>query len=250
VAAGGVLGFPVFSALALAHVPASRGAVIVGLLPAATAGYATVRGGERPSPAFWAAALAGLGAVLVFAATTGAGLAPEPADLLLLAAVASAAAAYGEGAGLAHRLGGWQVIAWALVVSLPVTVPVTAAAVVLHGPVGEVTGGAAAGFAYVAVVSAFLGFLPWYAGLARGGVAHVSQVQLAQPLLSLVWAWALLGEHITVPTVVAAVAVLACVLAGRRATVARAAPPGDRPEPGVRVDEGGRPEPGVAVGVS
>jgi drug/metabolite transporter (DMT)-like permease len=167
-----------------------------------------------------------LAAVLAFAATTGAGLAPEPADLLLLAAVGSAAAAYGEGARLAHRLGGWQVIAWALVVALPVTVPVTALAVTLHGRPDHVTGGAVAGFAYVAVVSAFLGFLPWYAGLARGGVAHVSQVQLAQPLLTLTWSSVLLGERITGATVLAAVAVLACVFVGRRAVVARADEPG------------------------
>ena len=230
VAAGAVLGFSVFSALAMGHVPASRGAVVVGLLPAATAGYATVRGGERPSPAFWAAAAAGLVAVLTFVATTGAGLRPEAGDVLLLGAVASAAAAYGEGGRLARRLGGWQTICWALLVAVPVTVPGTLVAVLLHGEV-DATPTSLLGFAYLSVVSMFLGFFAWYAGLARGGVASVSQVQLAQPVLTLLWSWALLDERVTPVTLVAAAAVLACVALARRTAVTPAPPALPVPSP-------------------
>jgi drug/metabolite transporter (DMT)-like permease len=224
VAAGGVLGFPVFSALAMGHVPATRGAVVIGLLPAATAVYATVRGGERPSPAFWAAAGAGLVAVLAFVATTGAGLRPQAGDVLLLGAVASAATAYGEGGRLARRLGGWQTICWALLVALPVTVPGALVAVVAHGTV-DPTPTSVLAFAYVAAVSMLLGFFAWYAGLARGGVASVSQVQLAQPVLTLVWSWAFLGERVTTATLVAAAAVLACVALTRRTAVTAAPTP-------------------------
>jgi drug/metabolite transporter (DMT)-like permease len=224
VAAGGVLGFSTFSALAMGHVPASRGAVVVGLLPAATAVYATVRGGERPSPAFWAAAAAGLVAVLTFVATTGTALRPEAGDLLLLGAVASAAAAYGEGGRLARRLGGWQTICWALLVALPVTVPGALIAVLAHGAV-DPTPTSVLGFAYVSLVSMFLGFFAWYAGLARGGVASVSQVQLAQPVLTLLWSWAFLDERVTPATLAAATAVLTCVALARRTAVTPAPAP-------------------------
>jgi drug/metabolite transporter (DMT)-like permease len=200
VALGVVVGFPLLSALALRHLTAAHGAVIVGLLPAATAAMAVIRAGERPSPAFWAASGAGLVAVLAFAATQGAGL-PQAADLLVLAAVAVAAVGYTEGATLAREMGGWRVISWALVLSLPVVAPAAYA--------GAAGGGLHAGtdawlgFAYVAVVSQFLAFFAWYAGLARGGVARIGQVQLAQPLLTLVWSAALIGEHVGVATVVA-----------------------------------------------
>ena len=122
VALGVVIGFPLFTALALRELSSAHGAVIVGLLPAATAGMAVVRAGERPSRGFWLASGAGLVAVLGFAATQGAGL-PQPADGLVLAAVALGALGYAEGGALARELGGWQTICWALVISMPVVAP-------------------------------------------------------------------------------------------------------------------------------
>jgi drug/metabolite transporter (DMT)-like permease len=216
VAVGVVVGFPLLSALALRHLTSAHSAVIVGLLPAATAVMAVARAGERPSPGFWAASGAGLVAVLAFAATQGAGL-PRPADLLVLAAVALAALGYTEGAALAREIGGWRVISWALVLALPVVAPAAA--------LGAARGGLHAdadawlGFAYVALVSQFLAFFAWYGGLARGGVARIGQVQLAQPVLTLVWSAALIGEHVGLSTVVAAMAVLASVAATQRARV-------------------------------
>jgi drug/metabolite transporter (DMT)-like permease len=221
VSLGVVFGFPLFTALALHSLSSAHGAVIVGLLPAATAVAAVLFAGERPTPAFWAASGAGLVAVLVFAGAQGAGL-PSAADGLVLIAVAFGALGYAEGGALSRELGGWQTICWALVLSLPITIPVTLVA----AAVGDLSGGAGAweGFAYVSLVSMFLGFFAWYAGLARGGIARIGQVQLAQPVLTLVWAAALLGEHVTPGMVAAALAVLACVVATQRTRVA-AAPP-------------------------
>ncbi len=217
VASGVVVGFPMFSALALVAVPANHGAVIVGLLPAATAVMAVLRSGERPSFGFWMACLGGVAAVLAFAAMQGAGR-PQPADGLILVAVLLGALGYAEGGALARRLGGWQVICWALVLALPVLVPVVALraarfGIVLHGGVGWA---AWAGFGYVSVVSMFLGFFAWYRGLALGGIARVGQVQLLQPLLTLGWSALLLGESVTPATVAAAAAVLGAVAAGQR----------------------------------
>ncbi len=212
VGAGVVIGFPICTSVALKHLSSAHASVIVGMLPAATAALAVVRARERPPRAFWAAAGAGLVAVLAFAATQGAhGIAA--ADLLVLAAVALAGLGYAEGAVLSRRYGGWQVICWALVLTAPVlVVPVGVAA--SHGV--HAGAGAWLGFAYVAAVSMFLGFFAWYRGLALGGIARIGQLQLAQPVLTLVWSALILGERVTAAMTIAALAVLACVLATQR----------------------------------
>ncbi|WP_245971761.1 DMT family transporter [Solirubrobacter pauli] len=224
VALGVVIGFPLFSTLALRHLEAAHASVIVGLLPAATAVFAVLRAGERPSRAFWVAAAAGLVAVLVFAATQGVnGL--QPADLLVLAAVASAGLGYAEGGVLARRYGGWQVICWALVFTAPFLVLPTALSA---DGLGHVSVTVWLCFAYVSAVSMFLGFFAWYHGLALGGVAKIGQTQLAQPVLTLAWSALLLGEHITPGMVVAALAIVACVLATQRTRATAAPRPGTR----------------------
>ncbi|MFV1990970.1 MAG: DMT family transporter [Acidimicrobiales bacterium] len=218
VAGGVVLGFPLFTALALQYVPASRGAIVVGVLPAATAAVAAIRHGERPSLRFWLAAVAGLATVVVFAVLTGSGGRPEPADGLLLLAVASAAVGYAEGGVVSSQIGGWQTISWALVFALPVTLPVTIAALAVTD-IAEITTKAVLGFGYVAVFSMFLGFFAWYAGMGRAGVARVSQIQLAQPVLTLVWASVLLDESVTFGAILAATGVLLSIVATRRAPI-------------------------------
>jgi drug/metabolite transporter (DMT)-like permease len=218
VASGVVFGWPLFTAIALQDLTSAHSAVIVGLLPAATAVAAVLRAGEHPSRGFWLASLAGLLAVLAFAASQGAGLL-STGDLLILVAVALGAIGYAEGGALARELGGWRVICWAVVLSAPLTVPIGVIAAL--GSDLHADGDAWLGFAYVAAVSALLGFFPWYAGLARGGVAKIGQVQLVQPLLTLAWSAVLLGEHVGPETLVASAAVLASVVATQRTRVAR-----------------------------
>lgn len=211
VALGVVVGFPLLTSLALQTRPAGQAAVTIAVLPAATAVMAVLRAGERPSLAFWIASAAGMVIALAFAVTRGAaGLAP--ADLQLAGAVVLCALGYAEGAVLSRELGGAQVICWALVATLPLSVVVAAVSL----PTGQVGADAWACFAYVSVVSMFLGFFAWYAGLARGGVARVGQLQLAQPVLSMGWAALILGEAIGAAELVTAVLVLACVVATQR----------------------------------
>lgn len=226
VAMGVVVGFPLLTALALEFVPASRGAIIVGVLPATTAAVAALRHGERPSARFWLAAAGGLITVVIFAWATGSQGRPEPADGLLLLAVVAAAVGYAEGSAVSKDLGGWQTISWALVYSLPVTIPVATVAFVARVP-SELTGRAVVGLLYVSIFSMFLGFFAWYAGLNAGGVARVSQLQLLQPILTLGWAALFLGENITLGAVAAALGVLAFVVAARRAPIHR--PPDEHP---------------------
>jgi drug/metabolite transporter (DMT)-like permease len=214
VAGGVVVGFPLATSLALEAQTAAHGAVVVAILPAATAVAAVARAGERPSARFWLASGAGLAAVLAFVVAQGlAG--PQAGDLLLLAAVGACAVGYAEGGALARSLGGAVTICWALVLALPLSVAVAAAAALATGLDAGATSWL--GLAYVSLVSMFLGFFAWYAGLARGGVARIGQIQLAQPVLTLVWSALLVGEHVGPWTAITALAVLACVAATQRA---------------------------------
>jgi drug/metabolite transporter (DMT)-like permease len=214
VALGCGIGFGVLSALALGHTSSSHAAVVVGLLPAATAAVAVVRVGDRPRPLFWAASLVGTSAVTGYALSRGAG-GLHAADLLLLASVAVAAVGYAEGGRLTRALPGWQVIAWGLVLALPISLPLTVAAL-LNGGATDPGADAVAGFAYVGTISTFVGFFAWYRGLAEAGVARASQIQLAQPLLTIAWSIPLLGEHIDALGLLTAVVVAGCVLVTQR----------------------------------
>ncbi|QSQ22061.1 DMT family transporter [Pyxidicoccus parkwayensis] len=220
VAGGVVVGFPLLSAVAMRSMPASHGAVLVGLLPAATAVAAVFRARERPSVTFWLVSAAGLAAVLAFAAAQGAGK-PTAGDALMLLAIAAAAVGYAEGGALARELGGWRVLCWALVMSVPVLLPILVFNLDASGLPSHVSLRAWAGFAYVSGVSMFLGFFAWYRGLALGGVARVSQIQLLQPLLTLGWSVLLLGETVERGTLGAALLVVACVLGSVRSRVQR-----------------------------
>ena len=219
---GVAFGFPRCTAVALASVPSTHATVIIGLVPAATAIYAVVRNGERPSIGFWLAALTGALAVALFGVSQGS-FHVAAADLWLLAAVGFAALGYAEGARLSSSLGGWRVISWALVLGLPFS----AAGLLWSWPSPEIHPGARAliGFAYISLISMYLAFFAWYRGLSTGSIAQASQIQLAQPVLSLGWAVVLLGEEVGVTTLAASLAVLGCAAWARSARV-RARPVG------------------------
>ncbi|MEZ5840268.1 MAG: DMT family transporter [Hyphomicrobiales bacterium] len=211
IALGVVVGFPLFTALALTRVTAAHSTVFLGLLPLATAVFGVVRGGERPRPLFWLFATIGSGLVAGFAMT--AGVAADPVgDILLLVAIVVCGFGYAEGAKQTRRLGGWQVICWALVVSLPVMAPLALVTVPAAPQAVGLT--AWAGLGYVSLFSMLIGFIFWYRGLAAGGIAAVGQLQLLQPLLGLGLAAALLGEHVSPAMLVVTSGVL-CVAGAR-----------------------------------
>ncbi len=214
-ALGTVVGFPLFLALALRQVDAMHAAVVTGVLPLGTAVVAALVLRQRPSLGFWLCAVLGCGLVLGFAAWQGGGRL-SAADGLLLLAVLSTAIAYVAGAQAAVVMPAQQVICWVLVGSLPFTVP----AALWLWPVVPVRASAWGGFAYVSVFSMWLGFFAWYRGLALGGVVRVSQVQLLQPFLALLFAVPVLGEQLEPLTVFFALAVIAVVFIGKRMPVA------------------------------
>lgn len=210
VVAGGVVGgFPLLTSYALTEVPAAHGAVVIALLPAATAVIAVLRTRERPVPAFWVFSACGAAAAVAFAVLQGGGLTHvQRADVLLLVGVVVCAIGYAEGALLARELGAWQTISWALVVALPVMLLLTAVSIAQEPPAGSAVDWTC--FAYLSSMSMYLGFFAWYRGLAIGPMAQVSQVQLVQPVLSIAWAGLLLSEDITLATFAGGLAVIAC----------------------------------------
>ncbi|OWL99538.1 EamA family transporter [Mycolicibacterium peregrinum] len=209
VAAGVVAGFPLLTSYALTVVPASHGAIVVALLPAATAVCAVLRGHERPPVTFWVLAAAGALAAVVFAMVHGAGLGHLSwPDLLLFGAVLAAAIGYAEGGLLARELGAWQTVSWALVVAAPVMLALTTLAVVQQPP--HATPVQWTAFGYLAAVSMYLGFFAWYRGLAIGPMTQVSQVQLIQPVLTIGWAALLLHERLTWSTALGGAVVIGC----------------------------------------
>ncbi|MFI2212785.1 DMT family transporter [Streptomyces sp. NPDC020141] len=214
VGAGVVVGFPLLTTLALETSTSAHAAVVVGLLPLTTAVLAALRTGRRPSRAFWLAAVAGAAVVIVFTvAESGGSL--RRGDLYLLGALLVCAAGYTEGGRLAREMPGWQVIGWALLLCLPLALAGTAAALSVE-PV-ELTARGVTGLVWVAAGSTFFGLYVWYRGMAEIGIPRASQLQLAQPLLTLVWSVALLGERLSPAAPLAAAGVLVCIAVTQRA---------------------------------
>lgn len=213
VALGVVVGFPLLTALALRHMNSAHSIVFIGLLPLATAIFAVLRAGERPKPAFWLFSGLGSATVAGFALTLGAEMSVT-GDLLMLAAIVVCGLGYAEGARLSRRLGGWQVISWALLLSLP---PMAALAVLtLPSDWSGIAGPSWFGLAYVSVFSMLIGFVFWYRGLALGGIAAVGQLQLLQPFFGLLLAAGLLGETVSAMMVATTLLVVLCVAGARK----------------------------------
>jgi drug/metabolite transporter (DMT)-like permease len=213
VALGVVVGFPLLTALALQYVTSAHSIVFLGLLPLATAAFAVLRGGERPRAAFWLFSMLGSALVIGYAVVQGVRASPE-GDMLMLLAIVVCGLGYAEGAKLSKALGGWQVISWALVISLPVMTIL--AWFYLPETFSSISIPAWVSLGYVSLFSMLIGFVFWYRGLAQGGIAAVGQLQLLQPFFGLMLAATLLHEQVSVGMIGVTVAVILCVVGARR----------------------------------
>jgi drug/metabolite transporter (DMT)-like permease len=213
VALGVVAGFPLLTALALQHITAAHSIVFIGLLPLSTAIFGVLRGGERPKPAFWLLSILGAATVAGFAWLRSGG-GSIVGNLLMVAAIVLCGLGYAEGAALSRRLGGWQVISWALLLSLPMM----AVMALFTRPVSWSGVGAPAwiGLTYVSIFSMLVGFVFWYRGLALGGIAGVGQLQLLQPFFGLTLAALLLHEPVAWTMIASTIVVVLCVAGAKR----------------------------------
>jgi drug/metabolite transporter (DMT)-like permease len=215
-----IIGFPLLMTIAMQYAPASHAAVVLAVLPLLTAMAGVVVARERPSPGFWACGIAGTAVVVVYAVLSGGGSGDlHWADLLLAAAALCASTAYALGGEMSHRIGGWEVISWALVVSAPVMLVLF---FLLAPPVNWAASLSAwVSFLYVAIFSQFLGFFAWNKGMSLGGIAKIGQMQLLQPFVTLVAAYFLLGESIGWMEFVFSAVVVGLVALGWRMRVVR-----------------------------
>lgn len=213
VALGVVIGFPLLTAIALQHVTSAHSIVFLGLLPMATAIFGVIRGGERPRLAFWIFSVTGSLLVMGFALSQG-GAVSATGDLLMLASVVVCGLGYAEGARLSRELGGWQVICWALIISLPLMLIATIETM----PNGLVLISLQAWLAlgYVSLFSMLIGFIFWYRGLATGGIAAVGQLQLLQPFFGLGLSATLLSETVSPLMIGITLGVILCVIGSRK----------------------------------
>ncbi|MCL8537916.1 DMT family transporter [Chryseobacterium gallinarum] len=208
VAIGCVIGFPLLSSLALQHLSSAHSIVFLGMLPLSTAVFGVLRGGERPHPVFWFFSVVGSLLVMGYAFSQGISASPV-GDLLMLLAVILCGLGYAEGAKLSKSLGGWQVISWALVLSLPVMLPLFF--IYFPNNPGTISFKGWFGLGYISLFSMFIGFIFWYKGLAQGGISSVGQLQLLQPFFGLALAAYFLHEQVSAGMVGVTVGVIVCV---------------------------------------
>jgi drug/metabolite transporter (DMT)-like permease len=215
-ALGVVYGFPIFTSLAMQTLPSAHSGIVLGILPLAMSAMGALRFRERPSFAYWVTAVCGTLLVLVYSMIDGGG-GLAFGDIWLLLAIITAAIGYSEGGKLAEEMGATKVISWAVALTLPINIP--AAYIFANTALTDLSASVFISFLYTGLFSAFIGFFFWYRGIALGGVARVGQVQLLQPFLTLIGAYFLLGESITLLNVVFAIAVLVVVLIGRKTNI-------------------------------
>lgn len=213
VSLGCVIGFPLLSALALQYVSSAHSIVFLGMLPMATAVFGVIRGGERPHPVFWLFSV--IGSLLVIGYAFSQGISASPVgDILMLLAVILCGLGYAEGAKLSKTLGGWQVISWALVLALPIMIPLFF--IYFPDHIATVSFRGWFGLAYISLFSMFIGFIFWYKGLAQGGITTVGQLQLLQPFFGLALAAYFLHEPISMGMLGITIGVILCVAGTKR----------------------------------
>ncbi|NBM56649.1 EamA family transporter [Proteus sp. G2669] len=213
VSLGVVVGFPLLTAIALQEITSAHSLVFLALLPLSTAIFAVIRGGEKPRPTFWLFSIVGSLLVMGYALSQG-GASSISADLLMIASVIVCGLGYAEGATLTKQLGGWQVICWALIVSLPPMLILSF--ILMPEELTKISLSAWTGLGYVSLFSMLIGFIFWYKGLSQGGIAAVGQLQLLQPFFGLGLAAALLHESVNLLMLLVTVGVIFCVAGSRK----------------------------------
>jgi drug/metabolite transporter (DMT)-like permease len=210
---GVVFGWPLLNTIALQSVPSSHAAVVNGILPLSTAVIGATLNRERLAFGFWICTILGTIIVCAYAWTRAAGTL-HAADAIMLVSVLLGGLGYASGAIATKYTSGPEVISWALILGMPATLLIAA----FSAPAEPATVAIKAwgAFAYLGLMSQWIGFFFWYKGLAMGGIAKVSQVQLVQLFFTLAFSALLLGEAIEPSMLGVAVLTVALIAVGRR----------------------------------
>ena len=218
IALGVVFGFPIFTTLAMKEGSSSHGAVILGMMPLATTVIGVIRFKERPSIGFWLVSILGAALVMMYALLKSSGSFTY-VDILLVLGGICACVGYVEGGELSRKMNPRTVISWALVISLPINIVATYFTFSSSYWGADVV--AWTSFVYLSIFPMYLGFFFWYEGLAIGGIARVSQVQLIQPFCTLLASSFFLDDRITLMNMVFAFLVVSTVILSKRMLVKR-----------------------------
>lgn len=212
-ALGAVFGWPILIAIALHRTTSSHVAVISAVMPLVTAIIAVIKNKKQPGLSFWAASVLGTSLLVFFSLSRGgAGQSDVLTDLIIMGAVIASSYCYVEGAGLTSHLPGWQVISWVVIIALPISIPGAAIVYFATDSQYSIHLDAVIGMLGIGISSMYLGFFAWYRGLQDFGVAHGSQVQQLQAIMTLGWSALLLGENVTLTMVLSAIGIVLCVL--------------------------------------
>ena len=212
-ALGAVFGWPILIAIALERTTSSHVSVISAVMPLVTAIIAVIRNKKHPGISFWIASSLGTALLVFFSISRGGTSSADLlTDFIILGAVIASSYCYVEGAGLTNYLPGWQVISWVVVISLPIAIPGTIAVYLATSSEYTLQVDAVLGMLAIGLSSMYLGFIAWYRGLRDFGVAHGSQVQQLQAIMTLGWSALLLGELVTLTMVLSAIGIVLCVL--------------------------------------
>lgn len=212
-ALGAVFGWPILIAIALQRTTSSHVSVIAAVMPLVTAIIAVIKNKKHPGTSFWVASTLGTALLIFFSISRGGTSSADLlTDLIIVGAVIASSYCYVEGAGLTNYLPGWQVISWVVVISLPIAIPGAITVYLATNDQYEIRADAVFGMLGIGLSSMYLGFFAWYRGLQDFGVAHGSQVQQLQAIMTLGWSALLLGEVITLTMVTSAIGIVLCVL--------------------------------------
>ncbi len=212
-ALGAVFGWPILIAIALHRTTSAHVSVVAAVMPLVTAIIAVIKNRKHPGASFWVASTLGTALLVFFSISRGGTSSADLfTDLIIMGAVIASSYCYVEGAGLTNYLPGWQVISWVVIVSLPIAIPGTIAVYLATSSEYTLHLDAVLGMLGIGLSSMYLGFFAWYRGLRDFGVAHGSQVQQLQAIMTLGWSALLLGENVTLTMVLSAIGIVLCVL--------------------------------------
>ena len=219
VTAGIVIGFPLLSTLALQNIHPADAGVMVAVSPIVTSIAAIFIGHKKPRKLFWlAAALGSLSAATLAYLRGGSEFGGGIFWGYILMATAMVLASLGHLTGnyLAGKYKSFHVLCWAVIISIPIQLPGAIINWTINPITTMPTASAVFGFLYVSLFSIIIGNYMLNHGFYLIGLVKGSQLQLIQPIVTMILAIVVLHQTVAPITWIAAFAILASVAWSQR----------------------------------